>query len=805
MIRPPRRTSRQRSRWRRAVGQISAVLGVIVVLAIILVGGLLWYSRPPSEQAAAISGLSAPVSITMDQDGVPRIRAASEIDAAAALGFLHARDRMLELELMRRAASGRLSELVAAPETLRFDREMRVLGLRFRAIAEEAELPAADRDVLQAYARGVNAWISARGRFSAPEFILLGEPEPWQPSDTLLWAKTMGLWLAGNWQQELARLSLSQTLAAERIAELWPRRTPAVAAQTARVDASLDASVDGRLVAKAGQVLAALPQFPEPFTLPSDESNAWTVAGTLSATGHPLLAGDPHLVYSLPGPWYLVRIERPEGVWAGATAPGVPGIVMGRNPRIAWAFTTTGADTQDVFIETPVGDEQYATPDGPRPFTTREERIRVRGQPDVVLKVRETRHGPVINDVVGNIAPEPDGKLLSVAMASLKPGETVVSGFLALNRAGSVAEAGQAAARITSPVQNMLVADAQHIGLFVTGRVPLRRAGDGSRPVEGADGRHDWVGFASGSQLPVTVDPPSGRIVNANEPVAPTDFPTFMGHDPRGPWRAERIEELLAASGRLSVADFGRMQVDAGSTYARQLLPSLRGVAVPEGTARQALAQLQAWDGTMSMDGPQALIFNAWLARFRDDVLSRAGVPEKSPAVSRQDFVAWLLSADAQPAVRAFWCDGPCERMLGKALESATAELAARLGPDPAAWRWGALHRAVFAHPLLRFVPVLGHLTEASAAIAGDTTTINRQEALFGGFDSVHGPSFRAVYDLGDLDRSRFIVAPGQSGNLLSPTARVFLDRWAAGALVELGPDTAGAPVTARLELTPAP
>lgn len=787
MIGPPRK----KSRLRRAIGWTAAALGVTVALVIALLGCLLWFSLPSSDQEATIAGLSAPVSITMDQDGVPRIRAASEIDAAAALGYLHARDRMFQLELLRRAASGRLSELMAAPETLRFDREMRILGLRVRAMADEAELPAADRDVFDAYARGVNAWISARGRFSAPEFIFLGAPEPWRVADTLLWAKTMGLWLAGNWQQELARLSLSEKLSAERITELWPPRSNKVPMQKA--------STDARLTTKAAQVLAALPHFPEPFTLPPDESNAWAVAGKLSATGRPLLAGDPHLTYSLPGPWYLVRIERPDGVWAGATAPGVPGIVMGRNPHIAWAFTTTGADTQDVFIETPVGDDQYATPEGPRPFTTREERIRARGQPDIVLKVRETRHGPVISD----IAPEKDGKLLAVSMASLKPGETSASGFMALNRAGSVATAGEAAARITSPVQNMFVADAEHIGLFVTGRVPIRRAGDGSVPVDGADGMHDWTGFASGGQLPVTVDPPSGRLVNANEPVAPPDFPIFMGHDPRGPWRAERIDEVLAASTQHSVADFARMQNDAGSTYARQLLPVLRGVTVPEGTARKALMQLQGWDGTMSKGGPQALIFNAWLSRFRENVLQRAGVPERSPAVSRLDFVAWLLSGDADPAARSAWCGGACDTMLAKALESATGELAGRLGPDPAVWRWGAVHRAVFAHPILRFVPLLGRWTEASAPVPGDTTTINRQEALFGGFESVHGASYRGAFDLADLDRSRFIVTPGQSGNLLSPTAHVFLERWARGDTVTLGPEIAGAPVTARIRLTP--
>jgi penicillin amidase len=772
------------------VGWIAAGLAATLLLIVAVIGGLLWYSLPPSEQVAAIPGLSAPVSITIDQDGVPRIRAASEIDAATALGFLHARDRMFQLELVRRSASGRLSEVVG-PQALHFDREMRVLGLGVRAAADAAALPAADRDVLEAYARGVNAWISARGRFSAPEFIVLGAPEPWRPSDTVLWAKTMGLWLAGNWQQELARLSLSETLPAERIAELWPKRVPT---------APRKASVDARLAAKAAQILAALPHFPEPFTLPPDESNGWAVAGSRSATGHPLLAGDPHLVYSLPGPWYLVRIERPEGVWAGGTAPGVPGIVMGRNPRLAWAFTTTGADTQDVFIETPVGDHQYATPDGPRPFAIREERIRVRGEPDVVLQVRETRHGPVISD----IAPEKDGKLLAVSMASLAPGETAASGFLALNRAGTLAEAGEAAARITSPVQNMFVADAEHIGLFVTGRVPVRRAGDGSLPVDGADGRHDWIRLAAGRELPVMIDPPSGKIVNANEPVAPPDFPVFLGYDPRGPWRARRIDELLEASSRHTVADFTRMQADAGSPYARRLLPALRGVTVSDATARKALEQLRDWDGTMSVDGAAPLIFNAWLGRFRDDVLRRMKVPERSPAVSRQDFVAWLLADDTDPAARSAWCDGDCGPMLAKALESATAELAARLGPDPAAWHWGTVHRATFAHAVLRFVPVLGRLAEASVAVPGDTTTVNRQEALFGGLESVHGASYRAAYDLADLDRSRFIVAPGQSGNLLSHAARAFVERWAAGATVGLGPDTAASPAAARIELTPA-
>ena len=255
--------------------------------------------------------------------------------------------------------------------------------------------------------------------------------------------------------------------------------------------------------------------------------------GRHSDTGAPLLAGDPHLAFGMPGIWYLARIDTPQGVLAGATAPGIPFLVLGHNSNIAWSFTTTGADVQDLFEETPAGANGYMTPDGPRPFTIREERIHVRGQPDEVLKVRETRHGPVISDLVA-----PQGPILALSMGNLAPGDTAATGLLALNHATDVESAGAAAAQITSPVQNLMVADRQRIALFVTGRVPIRRAGDGASPVEGADGAYDWIGWASGDQLPHIVAPDSGRLVNANERVAPAGFPGL--HGPGLVWRLAR-------------------------------------------------------------------------------------------------------------------------------------------------------------------------------------------------------------------------------------------------------------------------
>ncbi|MBV8869729.1 MAG: penicillin acylase family protein [Acetobacteraceae bacterium] len=765
----------------RLLRRVLGVIGALVLLGVVGLGGLVWLSLSGGEQSVSIPGLSAPVDVAFDQDGVPRIRAATMLDAASALGYVHARDRMFQMEMMRRAASGRLAELFGA-RALPMDRQMRTLGLARRAAADEAALPADGRAMLAAYARGVNAWIGQRGRFAAPEFIALGAPEPWRPGDSLLWGKTMGLWLSFNWRQELARWRLEGKMPREAILALWPDQH-----QSGRPDAPVGQSAEAD--AEAARFAAALPAFPAPFTQPDRASNEWAVDGSHSATGAPLLAGDPHLGFGFPSLWYLARIDTPEGTLAGATSPGVPLMVLGHNGRIAWTFTTTGADVQDVFVETPVGPDQYQTPDGPRPFTVREERIGVRGQRDEVLRVRETRHGPVVSDLMGV-----QGTILAVQMANLAPGDTAAEGLLALNRAGSVEEAGRAAALITTPVQNLLVADRRSIGLFVTGRVPIRKAGDGAMPVEGADSAHDWAGWAAGDQLPRYVAPTSGVLVNANERVAPPNFPVFLGRDWFSDWRARRIRALLAAPEPKTVEGFTRMQVDVTSEMARQMLPALLSVPAPPGLAGAARALLEGWDGTMAMDRPQPLIFEAWMDRFYAALLRRTGggtavapPPEFLPAA--------LLPGGAH------WCGGDCAAMLTQALEDAVADLATRFGDDPAAWRWGAAHEAVFAHPILGQIPLLARLGRIAIPAPGSATTIFAEATGQDGFRAVLGPEFRGVYDLADLDRSRFVIAPGQSGNLFSPRARSFLERWRDGGTVALTP--VPEQVSARLHLAP--
>lgn len=731
--------------------KLAGFLGLLLLLAAIGVGWSLWATLPSAHEAARIPGLSAPVAIAFDADGIPHIRAANAEDGAAALGFVHARDRMFQMETMRRAAAGRLSEL-AGPATLWVDRTMRTLGVARAAEADWAALPDDTKAILTAYARGANAWIAAHGRFSAPEFLPLGAPEPWQPSDSLLWAKTMGLYLSGNWRAELSRLALQGRLPQERIDELWRSDPPRQHSQTNGPKGA---------GAAASRLAAVLPTFPDLWTLPPSASNEWAVDGRHSATGAPILAGDPHLGFGFPGVWYLTRIDTPDATLAGATAPGVPFLIIGRNRHIAWTFTTTDADVQDIFVEAP-----------DTKLTTREERIRVRGQPDEILLVRESRHGPIVGDIAGV-----QGPILAVSMANLQPGDTAATGLLALNRATSVQQAGAAAPTIASPVQNLLVADRTTIGQFTTGRIPIRRVGDGSVPVSG-DGAFDWIGWASGNDLPHTIAPEAGRLINANERIAPPDFPIFLGRDWYTDWRARRIATLLDAHPQATPADFVRMQTDVHSTFAAQILPILRA-AGPEA------AIFDGWTGNMTMDTPQPLIFNTWLRGFYRSVLQRAGLEASGPLGGPMaDFVGFVLS----PA-GAHWCDGDCAPLVRQALQAATDRRP-----------WGDAHPAVFAHPFLRDIPWLGAWTTQSIPSPGDDTTLDRG-APNAGMQSVHGASYRGVYDLSDLDRSLFMAAPGQSGNPLRAHAGDLLRRWRDGATIVLGRTPAA--VVESIELTP--
>jgi penicillin amidase len=786
----PRRPP-SRFRWLRRLG--------LLLLALVLAGaaglaGALWWSLPGEEGELRLAGLAAPVEVTLDAQGIPRIAAADERDAAIALGWLHARDRMFQMELMRRGAAGRLAELVGPP-ALRLDRFTRTLGLARRAEADLAAQSPETRALLEAYAAGVNAWIAARGRFAAPEFLALGAPEPWRPEHSLLWGKVMGLWLSGNWRGDLERARLAAILPPERLRELFP--IEGSAGRPDRLEVSLDPGWLGRLA-------AALPRFPEPGTLPGSASNAWAVAAGRSTSGAPLLASDPHLGFQAPILWYLARIDLKDGrMLAGATSPGVPFLVIGRNARLAWGFTTTHSDTQDLFIERLAGPEAYETPEGPRPFTVIEERIAIRGAAPEILRVRETRHGPIISDL--DETPRGDGTVLALAAANLAPGDTAATGLHALNRAGSVAEARGAAALITSPSQNLIAADSGGgIGMLLTGRTPGRTGGDGTRPVPGWDGAHDWLGWAPFESLPHILDPPSGMLANANNRVAPADHPVFLGAEWIADWRFRRIGALLTARPQHDAAGFAAMQRDTASPFALSLTGPgslLRSLPMAEGAAGRAQALLLGWDGDVAADRPEPLILNAWLKRLGRLALAAGGVPEGA-AGAHAAFLSFILSPDNRGAA---WCGGDCRALAARALAESVAELQPSQGEDLARWRWGAVHYALFEHPLLRALPGLGRLMRLEAATGGDEWTVSRGGMRAGqgieAWQHVHGAGLRLVADLADPDSTLAVIATGQSGHPLSPHWSDLLPAWRDGGTIRLGRTPSGS--TLRLQLLP--
>jgi penicillin G amidase len=793
--------------WLRHITAAFFAFATVLVLGVWLV---LRQTLPPQTATIDLPNLSAPVTVRFDSHGIPFIRARSDQDAAEALGYLHARDRMFQMDLMRRAAGGTLAELFGA-SALDNDEEMRRLGLRHRAEADLSDLSPAARALLQAYADGVNAWIAQRGRFAAPEYLVLGRPPPWTITDSLLWGKMMGLWLSNNWYTEMARLALAGHLPLAKIDALWPsvpnEVTEAAGAPPSAAPSPAHAALIERGLSRAAAaILVGMRYYPEPFTLPAEASNEWAISGSRSATGAPLLAGDPHLGFGFPSLWYLARIDTPTETLAGATAPGLPFIIIGHNEHVAWTFTTTGADVQDIFIEHPTRDGQaYETPTGPQPFATRRERIRVAGHADIVLTVRETRHGPVLGTT-------PDGQnLLAVAMANLAPHDTDADGLLKLNDAQSVFDVEAASARITSPVQNLLSADTEgNIGFFTTGKVPIRKNGDGAWPVDGADGRHDWIGFASGAALPHAINPPSGMLINANNPTVGRHFPIFMGSDVYGDWRARRIETLLLAGGNRKTARYvAQMQLDVTSVFAQDLLPRLLVVSLPANdTATAARNLLRNWSGEMSMNTPQPLIFNAWTRAILEQILEQNRLSDRDLPWSEDNLLYALLSSPTNHAFQSIWCDDHCDLLLRTALDRAITQLQKRYGANPQTWRWGQAHDADFNDPLVSRLPLVGRLGRFSLPVPGDDTTIDvaspaRTQADPDGFTAIHGPELRAVFDLSDLDRSLFVIAPGQSGNLLSRHADDLLKRWRDGDNLVLG----ASPLTqgGLLELRPAP
>lgn len=802
-------------------------LSVLAIGLLMLVGGVLSVqvlrSLPQLDGTLQLPGLAAPVSIGRDAADVTHIQAASPLDAWRAMGFVHAQERGWQLEFNRRVMRGQLSEILG-PATLDTDKLMRTLGIIEVAQQQLRGLSPLAQAALQAYSEGIqSAWQTGAVRPS-PEFQILGtraggaNGTAWAPEDSVGWALMMALDLGGNWGQEFARLSSAKVLNNEQLWQLlppYPGEKPASSVDLPALYAKLGvyANTTPRAQTAPAQPVAqqAWAQWSAEWvrdmgTLDGKGSNNWVVPASHSETGHPLLANDPHLALGAPAIWYFARLQAPAGAWQGqalpaldvigATLPGLPFVVLGRTRGVAWGFTNTGPDVQDLYLEQLDANrpDHYRTPDGWAKFDTRSETIRVKGQGDVVLKIRSTRHGPVISDVQPQYAGliETQAYAVSLRWSALTPDNQTIEAGMQANWAQNVPQLEKAFANHHAPMQSVVMADTQgEVAYRAIGKVPVRSPRNDIRGVAPAPGwlpQYDWQGwipYAENPALNSAQISAKGWHATANQNILPPGYPHFVGGDWTTPERFERIEQLMAATPRHSLSTMQAVQNDVLSLGARVLLPTVLKAQPSHALGEQAMQLLRSFDGHMHADSAAALILNVWADEMTRAVLvPRLGAERFQGLYGKRHFRAALEGILARDDK--FWCgDAGCAPQVSSAMDRSLNRIAAQLGQDMRQWRWGQWHPAISSHKPFGKVPVLKTLFDVRVESPGDLFTVNVGQYWANDktepFANRHAASLRAVYDLSPAGESVFIYQTGQSGHVFSPHYSNMAREWAQG------------------------
>jgi len=758
---------------------------VIAVVFVALFAGYLFYRAMPSYAGRAeIDGLKSETRVWSDAYAVPHIFADDFDSAARALGWLHASERLLQMEIQRRAGEGRLAEMLG-PDLVKVDSFIRTLGFPRLAESSFAALSAETQSRLQAYSDGVNAWLAAHEDRLPPEFLILGDkPQAWTPVDSLVIGKLLSLQLSGNYRIEMMRARVAQKLGAEKAAWIFPDLTlnsPITTAPEASSDHSTLDAYD------------ALGRW-SPFA--HGASNWWVVSGARTTTGKPILANDPHLDLGAPILWYLARIVTPGGSLKGVTIPGAPIVLLGQNDRIAWGFTTADTDTQNLFIETidPTDPSKYLSPEGPKPFDTRDEIIHVKNASDVTLKVRSTRHGPVLSDIDAAmrdlVGP---GKAMALAFTGLGDKDTTYDALVGLDQAKDWDTFLSAMHLFQTPTQNISYADVDgNIGFISPGLIPTRKSGDGLTPSDGASGDFDWTGVLPFERLPQAFNPKAGFVFNANNALTPASEELTYGRDWEEPWRARRIQQWLDRPQKHDLDASAAMQTDHLSLALIAAKPLMASIKPSDERARQALSLVAGWDGVTEADRAEPLIAEMFFYELSRMLLTkRTGVAlngEFGPF-----FVTGILSlvkehpeycsSEAQP-------DPDCGQTLARAFDRALQRIVERHGADMSKWRWGDEQTALVQHKVFQHVPLLSWFSDLSFPSGGDFYSLDRG----GGYDTpedqplarTKAGGYRGIFDLADPARSRFIIATGQSGHIFSKHYRDLLPLWRAGKGIAL-------------------
>jgi penicillin G amidase len=782
--------------------QLAAILTTFLFLfsfprALLKVSAQQTSNQEANMKAVQVVGLRDKVTIRRDERGIPYIEAKNDEDLYFAQGYITASDRLWQMDLFRRTARGELAEVLGAGPNnmaLEQDKQHRLIGFAQAADAEAAQTSPRSRALLEAYAKGVNAYIeSLDAKSLPPEFrILQYKPRPWTPSDSLIIVKIFFEALSNTWRLDLMREALVVVPLEKRTA-LLPEISPidvlvvgkdTKPAKSSSVNQSAPTSFSretflalARNEEVSSAALARIGFYSEALAA----SNNWVVNGKHTVSGKPLLANDPHLAPTAPPIWHMVQLTAPGLRVAGVTAPGLPGVIIGHNDAIAWGFTNVGPDVQDLYLEKfdPNNAKRYLAPSGWLDADIRHEEIKVRkGFTDsatdtVVLDVTVTRHGPIVF--------EKEGKRYALRWTALDPKLNNPDVTYSLDRARNWKEFNKALEIFTAPTQNIVYADVEgHIGYHAAGVVPVRKSGDGSVPYDGSTDAGDWVSYIPVSKLPQVYDPPAGIIVTANQRIVGTDYPYFLTHSWAQPYRARRIFDLLHEKPKLTAEDFRHIQGDvysiAAALFAQQSVKILRPQLTPADEKLHAtIDSFEKWDGRLNADSHEAPVVAQMRIAFRSRILTAALGDDLAKIYQWNNFDTTLdriiseQPKDWLPKQFPSYAD-----LLRACYDDAMKVLTRTLGSDEAKWSWGEMVKARFPHPLAG-APLIGlqftiqpFPQNGTAGLAGATVNVGSSVSM------------RLIADPSDWDKTQHGITLGESGLPSSPHWKDQLEDWRA-------------------------
>lgn len=791
-----------------------------LAVALIVIGVALAYylgsrSLPDYDKTLPVAGITADIEIVRDNSAVPHIMALSDRDAFFGLGYVHAQDRLWQLMMMRRTAQGRLSELFGR-RTLRTDTLLRRLDIYTAAKASVEHQDARTLDALEAYSAGINARIAeinanSLGR-GAPEFFLFeAEIAPWQPADSLAVIKLMALQLSGQIGDEVLRARTSLLLGDEkRLSDILPDMPGKGIAALPRV-AQLPEGSGTRHASAAphgGDFL-----WPVPRRGLAGASNVWAAAPDRSASGGTLLANDPHLGFTAPTFWYLARMQLKSGGVIGASIPGIPALMVGRSEQLAWGITSSYLDDQDLYFEelNPDAPGEYRTPDGFKPFESRQSIIRIKDEAPVTLNLLWTDNGPILPASQFNLDKiTPPGHLVSLAWTALSHQDTSASAAIGLMMSQSVEEAIEVSRLYVAPSQNLTLIDADTVAMKLVGAMPRRDPAHeslGRLPSRGWIETNRWQGIFPFSANPEFLAPEGGIVGNTNNKLVDRPFPEHVSFNWGDSQRVQRWQTMMQGRKVHTRDSFVEAQLDTVSPAARTLLPLIgrdlwftseaAGEGTPERRRQRALDLLANWNGEMNEHMPEPLIYSAWLRALQARLIR----DDLGPLAEEFDHVEPLFiervfrDVDGASA----WCDvirsaavESCTDIARLALDDALIWIEEHSGKALESLRWGDEHLATHEHPVLGQVPILRYFVNIRQTTSGGDHTLQR--GVTSGrdpdpFANVHGAGYRGVYDFADPDSSVFVLATGQSGHPLSRHYDDLGQLWRRGEYIPMSLD----------------